>query len=329
LKIKETLPPLPREQIQITRLKWIPTDDKKASAKKKATTGYYQGAYSVPGTSHYTTVLLRDEWVNYQFDPTFVEEVKRLAIKGTRAQARRLITVPPGNSRDKLELPPVHLVEYTRESKFQQGENSTCLFDEFCSAMHLFGCVPQVESLRTAVSNEMSPGKSLSQANLLVWGDFNTQVNRYFKSVGLQSVKQNNARTVSDLLGCDDLFAIVALLCASDRMEGQHAIAIFDGAIYDANSRYALSKTQESLDWCCGGNGITCTGIHRSYQILPVNRKKIEENMRFVFQTRNENNCIVRGWVASTLGQSILVQFPDGTKRSAKKAEVASFIRLN
>jgi hypothetical protein len=283
----------------------------------------------VPGTSHYTTVSLRDEWVNFQFDPTFVAEVKRLAIKGTRAQARRLITVPPGNSRDKLELPPKHLLEYMRRSKFQQGENSTCLFDAFCSAMYIFGCVPQVDNLRAAVSSETIPGQSLSQANILVWGDFNMRVNRAFRSVGLQSVKQNNARTVSDLLGCDDLFVIVASLCASDCMEGQHAIAIFDGAIYDANSKYALSKTQESLDWCCGGDGITCTGIHRSYQILPVNYNKIEENMRFVFQTRNENNCTVRGWVASTLGDSILAQFTDGTKRSVTKAELASFVRMN
>jgi hypothetical protein len=66
-----------------------------------------------------------------------------------------------------------------------------------------------------------------------------------------------------------------------------------------------------------------------SYQILPVKHKKIEENMRFVFQTRNENNCIVRGWVASTLGQSILVQFPDGIKRSVTKAELASFAWMN
>jgi hypothetical protein len=60
-----------------------------------------------------------------------------------------------------------------------------------------------------------------------------------------------------------------------------------------------------------------------------VNYNKIEENMRFVFQTRHENNCIVRGWVASTLGQSILVQFPDGTKRSVMEAELASFARMH
>jgi hypothetical protein len=33
--------------------------------------------------------------------------------------------------------------------------------------------------------------------------------------------------------------------------------------------------------------------------------------------------------VASTLGHSILVQFPDGTKRSVTKAELASFVRMN
>jgi hypothetical protein len=169
-----------------------------------------------------------------------------LAINGTRAQAWRLITVPPGNSRDKLELPPDHLVEYMRESKFQQGKNTTCLFDAFCSAMHMFGCDAQVDSLRTAVSNKTTPGKLLSQANVLVWGDFNMLVNGFFKTVGLQSVKQNNAHQVSDLLECNDLFVIVASLCASDRMEGQHAIAIFDGAIYDVNCKYALTISLKS-----------------------------------------------------------------------------------
>jgi hypothetical protein len=101
--------------------------------------------------------------------------------------------------------------------------------------LHAFGCVAQVNNLRQMVANEKASSKSFSQANVLAWGDFNMLVNRFFKPVGLQSFRQNNARRLSDLLECDDSFVIVALLCAIDYMEGQHAVDIFNGTIYDAN----------------------------------------------------------------------------------------------
>ena len=49
LKIKTDPPPLPRSRYQISRLKWIPTDDGAVSVDDKYKISYYQGAYIVPG----------------------------------------------------------------------------------------------------------------------------------------------------------------------------------------------------------------------------------------------------------------------------------------
>ena len=72
LKIKEPPPPLPRERYQISRLKWIPTDDTTATKETKFQIGYFQGAYCVPGTTYFSLVSLRDEWVDFQFEQGFV-----------------------------------------------------------------------------------------------------------------------------------------------------------------------------------------------------------------------------------------------------------------
>jgi hypothetical protein len=133
---------------------------------------------------------------------------------------------------------------------------------------------------------------------------------------------------VDELLACDDSFVIVATLAASDGMIGQHAVAIFNGGIYDANCKHVLKKTQEALDWCCGDGPVTCTGVHRSYQILPKNHKEINPEMRFVFQTRDEKACNVRGWVAASKGKLPIVQFADGKRRHVSMEELGMFTRL-
>ena len=51
LGIKKKPPPLPRARYQISRLKWIPTDDLSATDAIRTEKGYYQGAYIVPDTT--------------------------------------------------------------------------------------------------------------------------------------------------------------------------------------------------------------------------------------------------------------------------------------
>ena len=147
--------------------------------------------------------------------------------------------------------------------------------------------------------------------------------------MGLQIFCQKNSRSVEDLLTCDDSFVVIAALKASNGMEGQHAIAIFNGGIYDANCRLVMKKTQESLDWCCGDGDETCTGIEKSYQMLPTRHKEISTDMGYTFQTRDANDCNVRGWVAGTSGKLPQVQFVDGRRFYVTLEELSMFTRLN
>ncbi len=67
-----------------------------------------------------------------------------------------LIPVPPGDAKEQ-DLPHNELVYFMRATKYLQKGASTCLLDAFCSAMHEFGCVRQVEELRkNPLRNEVS-----------------------------------------------------------------------------------------------------------------------------------------------------------------------------
>ena len=152
--------------------------------------------------------------------------------------------------------------------------------DAFCSAMFDFGGIAQVMQLRTA------PGFSnINQTSCTFWIDFGNVVNRHFSPIGLQCFRQANNMSVNELLVLDDSFVIITTLKSNDGMVGQHAVAIFNGGIYDANCRYVLKKTQESLDWCCGDGDEKCIGPVRSYQMLPQGFRQLKDDMRFIFQT--------------------------------------------
>jgi hypothetical protein len=302
-------------------LKWIPTDNPTATQVTKYKKGYYQGAYNVPDTKHYSIVSLKDDWVNHQFDPSLLTEIKEQGVKGS-CHACKFIPIPPGKSKTGA-LPPNELLHFMRRCKFQQGSNSTCLLDAFCSAMHDFGCTQQVYLLQT---NQEAGG--ISQASKNAWSTFCRLSNSHFKKVGLHIIRQKKFPQVCDLLQFNDAFVIIATLKASDSMEGQHAVAIFNGGIYDANCPYVLKKTQESLDWCCGEDDVTCIGIVRSYQMLPVNQKHTSKDMHYVIQLRNAKDCNVRGWVASTRGVEPLIQFADGTKRHMNMKELSLLPRV-
>ena len=320
LKIKDEPPPLPRSRYQISRIKWIPTEDRNEDPME---VGYYQGAYPVPNTSHFSVVSLLDSWVVGEFDQSFITEVKEQAVGGTRS-SRKLVEIPPGDSRSEDKQPAPYLLFYMRPSVFQQKDNSTCLVDAFCSAAHAFGCVFETSELRNKEQKS-----SLNSSNKDLWRDFANLVNRHFKpNVGLQIYKETGLKTVEQMMQCDDSFVIVATLKGNDGSEGQHAVAILDGAIYDANCKFALRKCQESLNWCCGGEGVVCTGFHRVYKLLPNNHRNVKEEDRFVFQKRNKAGKLVRGWIVSNRTVCSVIQFTDGEKREARPYEVANFRRI-
>ena len=257
-----------------------------------------------------------------EFDPVLLKEIRKQGVEGLRASHKTFITIPPGNSKQQ-SLPPTPLLHILCKSKIQQGRHTTCLLDCFSSAMYDFGCVDQVQLIRNHPDCH-----ALNQSNKSVWNDFGNFINRHFKEVGLKLYRNKKMGGVQELLTCDDSFVIIAALKASDGMEGQHAVSIFDGGIYDSNSAVVMKKTQEALDWCCGDGNATCTGIHRMYQLLPTNHREVSQDMRFVFQACNVNDCNVRGWVAGTIKDKPLVQFADGERRRVSLEELGMFTRL-
>ena len=321
LNIKGTPPPLPRIRYQISRLKWIPTEEVGASDATKLTVGYFQGAYCIPGTTHYSIVSLNEDWVRWEFEPPFIQSVKEQAVSGTKAE-RKLIPVPPGDPHVH-DLPNQHLVLEGRPTKYQQRNETTCLIDAFCSAMYEFGCVHPVEKLRADPKSAV-----VSAGNQNIWRDFIQLVNTHFSSVGIRLCKLRGAKDVDAILTWKDNFVIVVSLKASDASDGQHAIAICDGGIFDANSGNVLSKTQESLDWCCGGGGVTCIGMHRSYVALPLDYSNRPVEHHILFQVLKPQG-LVRGWLCGDfLKPRPKIQLADGEKRRAEENEFASFISL-
>ena len=195
--------------------------------------------------------------------------------------------------------------------------------DAYCSAMFDFGVIAQVIQLRRA------PGvNSINQSSSTFWMDFGNVVNRHFSPIGLRCFRQANNMDVKELLELDDSFVIMATLKSNDGMSGQHAVKIFNGGIYDANCKYVLKKTQESLDWCCGDGDVKCIGSTRSYQMLPQGHRQLKDDMRFIFQTRDKTECNVRGWVKS-VGVQINVQLANGTSQSVSRKQLANFTKLN
>ena len=321
LQIKSKPPPLPRSRYQISRIKWIPTDDPEASDKTKRDVGYFQGAYCVPGTSSFSVVSLLDEWVQGQFEPGFVRGVKDQAITGYH-NSRALIPVPPGDTKQQ-DKPDECLVFFLRPCKYQQKKKSTCLIDAFCSAIVAFGCSLQVKALREDPDCQL-----VSAACLNIWDVFGKLVNKHFTSLGFRLFKQKGSnKSALDLLAMDDSFVIVASLKASDASDGQHAITLFNGAIYDSNYKFALKKTQASLDWCCGSQGITCIGVQKSFIVMPRGYTALPDNIRFVFTTVNSSGCLTRGWVCHTMDMKHKIQFADGEKRESSNEELSYFNR--
>jgi hypothetical protein len=185
------------------------------------------------------------------------------------------------------------------------------------------GCATQVATLRY---NLLS--KAVSAGNKKIWGDFIDLVNRHFAPLGLCLCKQTGCKDVNLLLSWKDNFVIIASLRGSDASDGQHAIAICNGGIFYANYNRALTKTQESLDWCCGGGGIKCLGVHKLYVMLPKYYKDRPVEGRPLFQVKKSTE-MVKGWTCGRFDSDTpKIQFADSQKRVAKKGELESLISL-
>ena len=99
-------------------------------------------------------------------------------------------------------------------------------------------------------------GKAVSDKLLLqyipltvdCWQTFVTQVRKVVPYYSLRRFKCQN------VLLADNTFPMVVQLRSRDMSES-HSVCIYQNCIYDSASRYVLTKTKETLEWCCGTAG--------------------------------------------------------------------------
>jgi hypothetical protein len=115
LGIKTPPPPLPREQYQICRLKWIPTENPEAEEKEKYERGYFQGLYQVKGTELFSRISLLNEWVVRDFDPSMLKEVKEVGVTGQK-QPPGLLLFHPENQIPILFLQKIKFTTHEERS---------------------------------------------------------------------------------------------------------------------------------------------------------------------------------------------------------------------
>ena len=60
---------------------------------------------------------------------------------------------------------------------------------------------------------------------------------------------------------------MLCILVGSDNGTG-HAVTVCGDLIFDSNLEYALTLTQENLNWCCGADGVNVkfVKVYRGYR---------------------------------------------------------------
>jgi hypothetical protein len=104
-------------------------------------------------------------------------------------------------------------------------------------------------------------------------------------------------------------------------MTGQHAITIFNDAIYDSSTRYPLKKTIDALNWCVGGGepDIICIGTNRIFQLLPkhISGEVDEQSIPKLWKYPDGR----KGWISGTKKGKIKVLLSDGGCKLYKHAD--------
>ena len=150
------------------------------------------------------------------------------------------LKLPPGDARD--DDPPENIRDMEKGlNYYYQGQVDNCLMGGFANAIsQMMGSATAKELLESWI-----PALHTSVDR---WTKFQEHASR---------ILSGNRRTVvfpkqvcTNILEMDDSMPTLVQLRGRDGSE-THAITVYKSNIYDGASRYILSKTAESLDWCC------------------------------------------------------------------------------
>jgi hypothetical protein len=203
-------------------------------------------------------VTLPKDWVELNFDRNLRAEAIKRAKGRDNDNERRFVRIPPGNSRE--DEPPVELRDIKGFNYYYQGKDDNCLIGGFANAIY---------SMLGPECAKMLLEKRLSIITVDCWYSFILHVQTCVPNYSMKKI------SCPDVLQWNDSLPLVVQLRSRDMSES-HAICIYNGCIFDSASRYVLTKTAESLNWCCGVYGferhVHCYQLQR--KIYNKNNKK-------------------------------------------------------
>ena len=217
---------------------------------------------------------IRPEWVEFVFQPVFVELVKK--------QPFIWWPVVVGNAKiGNLDTVPSHLMT-TVKVEYPQGDKNQCLFKSVASALHY---CKQVEAA-SYFSNAAPTVQYLPRDKALK--SLREGMEKHAPAIGgviIFNQKQKRRTTkhisIDELIDNKTKYPTVVIPRGNDG-SASHAVVVVDDIIFDATQLRALKLSRESFDWICGERGCgdiaTALRFHRSVSTKKVYNRTIEKN---------------------------------------------------
>ena len=219
-------------------------------------------------------------WVEYMFDPVYVQLVKWSAIvtaEEATGNKGEWVPIPKGNHKIKIEdncdslgVDNNHNNNQTDEAKekyhvklqelstdvhtvYRQLHKNYCLGFAIAAGLHYMGFIKEAYLFST-VANELqysTPNKALDTVKkvmkLLVPSIAGVH----------QFIKPSKEYSIDELLNKIDGNLRLVIPKGNDS-DTTHVVTVIDDLIFDARCQYALKLNKKSLDLVCGPEGIDC-----------------------------------------------------------------------
>jgi hypothetical protein len=204
-------------------------------------------------------VSLPKEWVHLNFDEALLDEARQRAAEelSGREQKKKSpwIRLPIGDSRD--DDPPLVIRHKQGVHYYYQGEHDNCLMGGLVNAIFRMTGPEDADALLKDYPSVVIH---------LQWDKFVRHVNHVMRD----RFNVRRLKTKEHVLSLDSTYPLVVQLKSTDNSD-THAICVYLECIYDSASRFVLSKSLDSLNWCCG----TYDYAHhlRIYRLEPVAAK--------------------------------------------------------
>jgi hypothetical protein len=211
---------------------------------------------------------LTEDWVHANFQAVAIEE--------WTASPGKWHVIKPGKAKECIEeerLPSLYVG--TTELKYPQGNIRNCMVGSFASCLDYIGKMEQNKYPRMVQAGE-------NMIKLLGEIYFASEPYREFARMVIQATnaqytvirsKQYNFDQDERLFDMPTLVILTGNDNASD-----HAIAVYQGMIFDSSHHSILKRCRKTLDWCCGREGFK--KIHRAYTLTKVENRNKRQKVR-------------------------------------------------